>query len=184
MKTIIICLLAALFGFSSCEKEKTQPLNQKENLLSNENNAIDNSENREVDPFIQSLQGTWSIYTMIYYDKEWKEVESVAIEKGDSKMEGLGHRLYTFNTDGTFTYYLDPCYPGKEPEVVTYSCFYDSESKIITMKNDKGVTRYEYLVSGYDGEYLVLDYSEHLYDSYIDKHYYRYIRETLKKWKD
>ena len=161
-KNLLLLLLAAMFTMISCEKDKPS---------------------REIDPFIQSLQGTWWRYSLVHYDKEWEEIELVLIENGCAQLEGLGYYLYTFNTDGTITYYFEPVDPGVEPKMITCSCSYDPASKIITVKSGNGAT-IEYLVSSYDSEYLVLDYTEHLYDSYIDRHYYRYVRETLKRSQD
>ena len=59
MKTLIICLLVAVFGFTSCEDSKTLP--------------------REVHPFIKSLEGLWVTDTLIHYDNEWNEIESIII---------------------------------------------------------------------------------------------------------
>lgn len=179
----------AVLGLSSCEVDKTSSLGEEEQVSNegkNENDegkngdVIDNGEDREVDPFLLSLQGTWGRYKLLHYDKEWKEVIKVLIENGWCLLEGLGYKLYTLNADGTITYYLEVCY-SDEPFVETWPCFYDPESRIITVKNDKDEILREYLVSDYDGEYLTLDYTEHLYDSYTDEHTYRYVRETLKR---
>ena len=193
-KNFLLLLLAAMFTMVSCEQANTSSLGKEEQVSNegkNENDegkneegknddVIDNGEDREVDPFLLSLQGTWGRYKLLHYDMEWKEVVLVLIENGDCLLEGLGYKLYTFNADGTITYYLEVCY-SDEPFVATWPCFYDPESRIITVKNDKDEILREYLVSDYDGEYLTLDYTEHLYDSYTDEHTYRYVRETLKR---
>ncbi|MBO4935389.1 MAG: hypothetical protein J6C94_01285 [Alistipes sp.] len=159
-KNLLLLLLAAMFTMVSCETDKTQTP-------------------REVDPFLLSLQGTWSPYTRIHYDEEWKEVIEVLIENGWCLLEGIGHELYTFNADGTITYYLEVCYTD-EPFVETWPCFYDPESRIITVKNYKDEILREYLVSDYDGEYLTLDYKEPAYIGGIG-YMIRCIRETLKR---
>ena len=164
MRTIIICLLTVLFGFSSCEKDKPS---------------------REIDPFIQSLQGTWATYTKVYYDNEWKNIEAVLMENGSSDLEGIGGSYYTFAMDGTLTFssYIDyPPFGIKK--WWTYPCTYDQEREIIALINDKGETIQEYRVYGYDGEYLSLEYTLHAYDSYTDKDIYKYVREILKRRQD
>ncbi len=182
----------AVLGLSSCDVANTSSLGEEE-LVSNEgknendegkndegknDDVIDNGEEREVDPFLLSLQGTWSTYTKIHYDEEWKEVIEVLAENGSFYGEGSSPLLYTFNADGTITYYLEVCYTD-EPFVETWPCFYDPESKIITVKDDKDEIFREYLVSDYDGEYLTLDYKQ---PSYIGGIGYtiRCMRETLR----
>ena len=158
-KNFLLLLLAAMFTMVSCETDKTQTP-------------------REVDPFLLSLQGTWSTYTMIHYDEEWKEVIEVLAENGSFNGEWSAYILYTFNADGTITYQRVPCGPF-EPEERTCPCFYDPESKIITVKDDKDEILREYLVSDYDGEYLTLDYKQPIF---TDRTGYtlRCIRETLR----
>ena len=194
MKTLLICLLMAVLGLSSCDVANTSSLGEEEQVSNegkNENDegkndegknddVIDNGEDRVVDPFIQSLKGTWVTDTLVYYDKEWKEVIKVLMENGRTDLDGMSSDHYTFNADGTLTIsYLDLPYGWKD--LWTLPCFYDEASKIISVKRNNGETHCEYLVSDYDGEYLTLDYTEHLYDSYTDEHTYRYVRETLKK---
>ena len=161
MKKYFLLLLLAVFAFSSCDNDSNQP--------------------REVHPFIKSLEGLWVTDSLYNYDKEWTEVELALIENGWPNLEGISPRRYTFNADGTLTYSMYTVNPpiGWE-EIGTYPCYYNEETKILTIKNEKGQT-YEFLVSDYDGEYLVLDYTQHSYDSYIDKHYYRYVREVLQR---
>lgn len=159
-KNLLLLLLAAMFTMISCESDKTPTP-------------------REVDPFIQSLQGTWSTYTMIHYDEEWKEVIEVLAENGSFNGEWSSYILYTFNADGTITYQRVLCGPD-EPEERTCPCFYDPESKIITVKDDKDEILREYLVSDYDGEYLTLDYKEPVYIGGIG-YTIRCVRETIKR---
>ena len=159
MKRNFLLLLLAVFAFSSCDNDSNQP--------------------REVHPFIKGLEGLWVTDTLIHYDNEWNEIESIIIENGWSNFEGASSGYYTFKSDGTLTlsYIILP--DGWVDKWSCCPCFYNEESKIITVKKQDGETLREYLISDYDGEYLVLDYTEHLYDSY--KHYYRYVRETLKR---
>ena len=160
MKKYFLLLLLAVFAFSSCDNASNQA--------------------REVHPFIKSLEGTWKTDSYVLYNEEWKDIVEILIENGQAYPVGATPRRYTFNADGTLTYsmYTESPPIGWE-EIGTYPCYYNEETKILTIKNEKGQT-YEFLVSDYDGEYLVLDYTQHSYDSYIDKHYYRYVRETLK----
>ena len=182
-KSFLLLLLAAMFTMVSCEMDKTQSLGEVENVDKSENDdVIDNNENREIDPFIQSLQGTWHTYTLIHYDSEWKDIEAVLMENGSSDLDGIAGSYYTFAMDGTLTYSSHILYPPfGTKEWWTFPCTYDQEREIIALINDKGETLQEFRVYGYDGEYLTLDYTEHLYQSYTDKHTYRYVRETLKK---
>ena len=119
---------------------------------------------------------------MIHYDEEWKEVIEVLAENGSLNGEWSSYILYTFNADGTITYQRVPCGPY-EPEERTCPCFYDPESKIITVKDDKDEILREYLVSDYDGEYLTLDYKEPVYIGGTG-YTLRCIRETLKRRQD
>ena len=193
-KNFLLLLLAAMFTMVSCEQANTSSFGEEEQVSNegkNENDegkndegkngdVIDNGEDREIDPFLLSLQGTWYTYTMIHYDEEWKEVIKVLMENGSSDLDGMSSDHYTFNADGTLTLsYLD--LPNGWKDLWTLPCFYDEASKIISVKRNNGKTHCEYLVSDYDGEYLTLDYTEHLYDSYTDEHTYRYVRETLKR---
>ena len=159
-RNFLLLLLAAMFTMISCEK---------------------NQQPREIDPFIQSLQGRWVTDTLVNYDKEWKEVELVLIENGWPYLEGISSDHYTFNADGTLTHsYFNP--PNGWVDLWTLPCFYDKASKIISVKRDNGKTHCEYLVSSYDGECLVLDYTlRYQYDRFTDKYYYTYVRETLKR---
>ena len=157
-RNFLLLLLAAMFTMISCEK---------------------NQQPREIDPFIQSLQGTWRTDSYILYDKEYKEIVQVIIENNRVFGEGFSATFYIFKEDGTLTTYASACNPSMEPFIDDYFCSYNQESKILTLTNRATID--QYLVSSYDGESLVLDYTIHQYDSYIDKHYYRYVRETLKR---
>ena len=159
MKTIIIFLLAALFGFSSCEK---------------------NQQPREIDPFIQSLQGTWRTDSYIEYDKEYKEVVNVWIDSDEIFGQGISRTYYIFKEDGTLTTYASACNPSMGPFIDDYLCAYNQDSKILLLTSR--TTILSYLVSSYDGEYLVLDCTiRYQYDRFTDKYYYTYVRETLKR---
>ena len=159
MKTIMIFLLVALFGFSSCEK---------------------NQQPREIDPFIQSLQGTWRTDSYIEYDKEYKEVVKVWIDSDEIFGEGISRTFYIFKEDGTLTTYASACNPSMEPFIDDYFCAYNQDSKILMLTSRTTIR--SYLVSSYDGEYLVLDCTlRYQYDRFTDKYYYTYVRETLKR---
>lgn len=184
MKTIIVCLLAVLFGLTSCEKvnNDTPPfLENEKDVTTDLIKAVEENgvmEKFAIDAFIQSLQGTWRTDSYILYDKEYKEVVQVIIENNRVFGEGFSATFYIFNECGTLTTYADGCNPST-PIICNYFCSYNQESKILTLTNRATID--QYLVSSYDGESLVLDYTIHQYDSYIDKHYYRYVRETLKR---
>ena len=192
-KNFLLLLLAAMFTMVSCEQANTSSLGEEEQVSNegkNENDegkndegknddVIDNGEDREVDPFLLSLQGTWYTYTMIHYDEEWKEVIEVLIENGWPYLDGMSSDHYTFNADGTLTLsYLD--LPNGWKDLWTLPCFYDEASKIISVKRNNGKTHCEYLVSDYDGEYLTLDYKQPIHIGGIG-YTIRCIRETLKK---
>jgi hypothetical protein len=135
---------------------------------------------REVDPFILSLQGTWRTDSYIEYDKEYKEVLRVWIESDEIFGEGFSRTHYIFNEDGTLTTYASACDPSMGPFIHNYFCRYNQDSKILLLTNPTEI--HHYLVSSYDGEYLVLDRTlRYQYDSFTDKYYYTYVRETLKR---
>ena len=178
MKTLIICILLAVFGCFSCEYNKEQSLSGEENIT-DVDDVIVNEEKREVDPFIQSLQGTWRTESYISYDKEWKEIEEILIGEGAPKLEGGGLRRYIFNVDGSLTHarYI---MPNGWTDQWTYPCYYNEEQKTITVKNEEG-EKFDFLISDYDGEQLVLDYTIHSYNDCTDTHKFYYLRETLKR---
>ena len=160
-KNLLLLLLAAMFTMISCGSDQTPPP-------------------REVDPFIQSLQGTWRTDSYIEYDEEYKEVVRVWIDSDEIFGEGFSRTFYIFNEDGSLTTYASACDPSMGPFIHNYFCTYNQDSKILMLTNRTEI--HQYLVSSYDGEYLVLDRTlRYQYDSFTDKCYYTYVRETLKR---
>ncbi|MBO5962089.1 MAG: hypothetical protein J6Q01_02960 [Alistipes sp.] len=158
-RNFLLLLLAAMFTMISCEK---------------------NQQPREIDPFIQSLRGTWRTDSYIEYDKEYKEVVKVWIDSDEIFGEGISRTFYIFKEDGTLTTYASACNPSMEPFIDDYFCAYNQDSKILLLTSR--TTILSYLVSSYDGEYLVLDCTlRYQYDRFTDKYYYTYVRETLKR---
>ena len=175
----IIALVATTSCYSSDGKSNKAPQMSKEQMFVDD--LLVQSENFVADDIVRGLPGEWVVDSEFVYDSEWKEIVETHIFQGVHQLVGLANVTYTFATDGKGLYYSTNVSlgPNEPPYTYGYEWNYDVEGKKLVMSNED--MRIECVVSGFNGTYLILDRTDHVYDSYTDKHTYSYIREILKK---
>ena len=177
-KSFLLLLLAAMFTMVSCENNESTKQQQSEEELCI-NNLMAQCQNFDSQTLVQNLPGNWIRDSYLIYDEKWSTIEKPFLVMGTMNADGLEMTPYTFAVDGTGTYSYEDVSPTFETVVINFTWSYDAESRKFLISSDN-IYR-ECVVSGFNGAYLVLDYVNHLYDSYTDKHTYSYVREILKK---
>ncbi len=179
-KNFLLLLLAAMFTMVSCENNESTKQQQSEEELYIDN-LMAQCQNFDSQTLVQNLPGEWVVDSEFVYDSEWKDIVETHIFQGVHQLAGLANVTYTFATDGKGLYYSTNVSlgPNEPPYTYDYEWNYDVEGKKLVMSNED--MRIECVVSGFNGTYLILDRTDHVYDSYTDKHTYSYIREILKR---
>lgn len=158
MKTIrhILSLMVILVSLS-CQNNNqptTQPESEEVKIV---NNLMAQCREFDSEALSSNIVGEWDTDSMLFYNNEWSD-----ITKYDQLM-GVYHnafgapeiRRYTFAADGTGTYYVYSEWGNPETFTAPFSWTYNTENKILTL--DGRYNHGQYTVSGFNGEYLVLD---------------------------
>ena len=176
MKAKVIFLLVIVAIIISCNR--TTSLNKDELYI---NNVMAQCQNFDEKTFIQCLPGEWKRDSYIVYSDEWdKDFEALLLNGDSSDSAGLAAMSFTFTVEGTGQICTINYSLGTDnTSIRNFDWRYDAESNNLIVSGESVNT--QYYVSGFNGEYLVLDYTEHLYDKHTDKHIYSNIREIFKR---
>ncbi len=160
MKTKIVIALIAMLSIVACDDN-----NHLRNSLYDItiDNLMVKCRNFETESLLQGLPGEWDLDSYVVYDDTWQTITSPLFVMGDMICEGLSVTTYIFNVDGTASYSYISSYPPFEQIVQEFTWSYDADNNELIMSGED--YNAQYTVSGFNGEYLVLDY----YDS-INKH--------------
>jgi hypothetical protein len=74
---------------------------------------------------------------------------------GNDYVCDLGYQRLAFCVAGTGRYYSFFTEAGVDPDTLSYAWDYDAASRILSLGGDYNA---ELMVSGYNGDYIVLDY--------------------------
>jgi hypothetical protein len=121
--------------------------------------VIDNlmSECKDFDAqtLVQGLPGEWREDSILSYDDEWTTITSPWCVMGDMNCAGLSLGDYTFTADGKGSCRITLEFPP-EDIVSSFEWQYDAESSTLILNYENHSVQRK--VSGFNGEYLVLDY--------------------------
>lgn len=106
--------------------------------------------------FAETLPGTWSVDSEMTYDSEWRQVVEPYRLMGMDYAEGGASLKYNFAADGEGLKEVEAHVPGEEPSVKNFTWTYNVDDSRLILNFETSTM--EYLMSGYDGEYIVLDY--------------------------
>lgn len=119
---------------------------------------VDGCKDFDAETFVQGIVGEWEPDSMLEYDAEWSMIEEPHRVMGDDYVEDLGYHSFTFAADGTGYKYNVFTEPDIEPETRDFEWSYNADSRMLTLNGEYNA---EYKVTGFDGEYIVLDYVYH-----------------------
>ena len=166
-KIFTLLLLTALFALVACDNPNVNPQNsnpaKNESEISESDRAINNLMGQckvyDAEALVQGLPGEWLLDSYLAYDNDWKTITSPFYVMGDMNCEGLNAGTYTFTAEGkgVFSNTLED--PLADPIRWEFEWNYNAESGKLLLSGENYNT--EYKVSGFNNEYLVLDY----YDS-------------------
>lgn len=103
----------------------------------------------------RGLPGGWVMDSYLVYDENWQKVVKPYMVMGESYAEGTSYFSYAFADDGTGMVYLKHNDPSESPEAFGFDWSYDSEKNELVLSGEQ--FNVNYAVSGYCGEYVVLD---------------------------
>ncbi len=103
----------------------------------------------------RGLPGGWVMDSYLVYDENWQKVVKPYMVMGESYAEGTSYFSYAFADDGTGMVYLKHNDPSESPEAFGFDWSYDSEKNELILSGEQ--FNVNYAVSGYCGEYVVLD---------------------------
>lgn len=166
-KNFTLLLLTALFALVACDNPNVNP--QNSNPAKNEseiseadraiNNLMDQCKVYDAEALVQGLPGEWLLDSYLAYDNDWKTITSPFYVMGDMNCEGLSAGTYTFTTEGKGVFSNTLEHPLADPIRWEFEWNYNAENGKLLLSGENYNT--EYKVSGFNNEYLVLDY----YDS-------------------
>ncbi len=153
MKAKISILLIAALALFSCDNEKqpnNPPLSEEDKIV---NELMAQCQNFNAEDIMQGLLGEWIVDSYLIYDENWHRVTKVIQLMGaHHQIGGAEIEKYTFFSDGTVLYYT--YIPGVGEISHTSDWQYDSENRKLILN---GGWNRQYLVSGFNNEYIVLD---------------------------
>lgn len=103
----------------------------------------------------QGLIGSWVMDSYLVYDESWQKVVKPYMVMGESYGEGTSCFSYTFADDGTGMVYVEHNDSFENPDTYVFDWRYDSEKIKLVLSGE--LFNVNYAVSGYCGEYVVLD---------------------------
>ena len=177
-----LLLLAAMIALFSCDNEKqpnNPPLSEEDKIV---NELMAQCQDFNAEDIMRDLPGEWKRDSYIIYSDEWdKDFEALLLNGDSGASAGLATASFTFTADGTGQI-CTINYSSLGTENISIRNFewrYDIESRNLIVSGES--VNPQYKVSGFNRGYLVLDYTEHLYDKHTDKHIYSNIREIYKR---
>jgi hypothetical protein len=147
-----------MFAITSCQNENqpnTQPESEEAKIV---NNLIEQCSDFDSNALSDNILGEWDTDSILFYDEEWKDIENDYQLMGVYNPNVIGGseiRRYTFEADGTGTYYSYSKNDGLDDFSAPYNWTYNAENKTLTLNGQ--YNHGQYTVSGFNGEYLILD---------------------------
>ena len=186
-KSCFVLLFVAMFALVACNTPNTTGNNGDDNNppTSEEvtfvNNLMAQYGEFDAETLIQGLPGVWVLDAEYMYEEGWQNIKSVNRYKGDSYLEGdYISKIFTFTADGNCEYSVS--YDENGAIIDNKSVFewnYESESKKLVLSKESYSA--QYTVSGFSGEYIILDHIREVYDAHADYRIYYYTREIYKR---
>ena len=149
-KNLLLLLLAAVFTMISCDNNEKQPLSPEEQFVQD---LMKQSKDFDAENLVQSLPGVWDLDAKFRYDAKYKNVTDVIVFEGQAYWDGGASYTYTFNANGKGECSM---YTGENDSTYSFDWHYDAESSKLILSGDYNMQR---VVSGFNGEYLILDNS-------------------------
>lgn len=165
----LIALIASIV-LVACNNNEGLPQRSENDIIVD--NIISQCKGYETKDIAQYISGKWEVDASLIYNEDWSTIKSAHKISGEWYAEGGGYEKYTFAIDGTGSFYFRciGAYGATEEGVLSFEWQYDTTDKKLVLS---GEFNGRYNVSGFNEEYIVLDY----YVSNTNQ----YIREILKK---
>lgn len=158
MKTIKhILFLALIFALFSCQNNNQltpQPESEEVKIV---NDLMAQCRDFDSEALSSNIVGEWDTDSMLFYNNEWSDITEYYQFMGvfHNAYGAAEIRRYTFAADGVGTYYVYNENDGSDAFSASFNWTYDTDSKTLTL--DGRYNHGQYTVSGFNGEYLVLD---------------------------
>ena len=166
----LIALIASIV-LVACNNNEGLPQRSENDMIVD--NIIAQCEGFETKDIAQCIVGEWKDDAELIYNDDWSAIERVYSISGVSYSEGGASELYTFSADGRGSLVATNSSLG--PEIVTFTYQfdwqYDATNRMLVLS---GELNRQFKVSGFNSEYIVLDYVNSTNQN---------IREILKKVK-
>ena len=158
MKTIKYILLltftSAIFSCQNNNQPTTQPESEEVKIV---NNLMAQCREFDSEALSSNIVGEWDTDSILFYNNEWSNITEYYQLMGvfHNVFGGAEIRRFTFAADGTGTCYVYNEWVNPDTFTASFSWTYNTENKILTL--DGRYNHGQYTVSGFNGEYLVLD---------------------------
>ena len=162
---VVIVAIAVVAVMTSCDKvsnEHEQPEAPKlewelelEEINRTITEFINGCQGYDAEELVRGIVGEWEPNSILEYDNEWSTIVEPLRVMGNDYVCDLGYQRLAFCVDGTGSYYRFFTEPGIDPDTLSYAWGYDAASRILSLGGDYNA---EFMVSGFNGDYIVLDY--------------------------
>lgn len=157
MKTKLFYLLIAIIVASSCTNDDANRPSAEELYI---NNLMAQCQNFDSQTFVQKLPGVWVTDSVYGYDENWQNVKYVIVYKGNHRWEGSGNFTYTYATDGTGNCHIQTVGPADNTSYA-FNWQYNPDCQELVLDGER---RTKWRVSGFNNEYLIVDYPSNNYN--------------------
>ena len=155
MKTKLFITIIAFATIVACNKDNQPTRPQKSEQEIAVENLISKCQDFDTESIIQGLPGAWLIDSEIYYCDDWQKITTTNMFMGS----GFAYnQSYYFSSDGKGFFYIpEDLFLGVEEILNHFDWSYDAEKKELIINYENSESVYVAKVTGFNGEYLVID---------------------------
>ena len=157
-KNFLLLLLAAMFTMVSCANNESTKQQSEEELYID--NLMAQCQNFDSQTLVQKLPGGWVTDSVYGYDENWQNVKYVIVYKGNHRWEGSANYTYTYATDGTGNCHIETVGPANNTSYA-FNWQYNPDCQELVLDGER---RARWRVSGFNNEYLIVDYPSNNYN--------------------
>ena len=171
-KSYLMLLLVAMFALVACDnnsKEKDNSYKSEYDLAVE--NLMAQCKNFETMNLTDVLIGEWKWNSKLIYNDTWSNIIRAHYFMGEDLMEGGAKETYSFSMggNGSLSSIDETIGPNVTPNTYLFDWQYDATNRMLVLS---GELNRQFKVSGFNSEYIVLDYVNSTNQN---------IREILKK---
>ena len=179
MRANFVIAIVAFATMIACSSDNIPTGPQKSEQEITVENLISKCQDFDAESFIQGLPGVWQIDSEIYYCDNWQKITSINMFMGS----GFAYnQSYSFSSDGKGFFYIpENIFYAVEEMLNHFVWSYDAEKKELIINYENSESVYVNKVTGFNGEYLVIDGISSIYTPSKDKWEHFNCRQIYKR---